>query len=673
MGGYNKKDYTTLYGAAKITGLKTDLFKEWVEEGRLELMDGKLSRRMVDLIKNTIDSYITVDAYLKEKDKEQFKYVKNREKYIDYLEDNDYFGLKMIYPDEFCFPYENGATFYFEKKDAYLLDKKSEDFFKFFGLSEEDKCKIIIEECSNDITKRLLKEFIKNIESYTPSVTTFVKRASEIDVCQIEEKDIKEVINDLPYVASKDLIIEFIDFSKNKLSLDWGKIERKDNYTSRDIGAYPYHVYVLIAKSIFNEEEIKKNHVLEKVFEKSLYYEMWLYLSAHFVCGWRSSDICENWPHPSNETLTKLGIDFESIKDDVLGDKIDHSIYVELGSFIEKSIEISAVKAHKTKKASDLLAPIGNELKSFFGRMVLISEYHRINSNEGKLKCSRDVNYRNFVKFKYLFGDNVYNVMGRNNLSSIRLNKSFLQSIEARARKEGSGTMAAYTIASYARNHSNIDTTAIYIYDHGLNGETAEVVLAMMMDRGVFGTIRYKEFLSAFPDAFGRLTAQEQTRVLAECDVSSYELEVVGADILAEQALIDSFSAGNTKDTLEILGEMFEISQGFGKAKDIGIYCKKRAVGEICVSPSFESCIANVCPYLVFGEAGIKSLVKVVKQYQNKAIVTGNSKYESILKNVILPSYKNILAEISKRMSSAEKGALKKAIGEYNGEYSENN
>ena len=63
--------------------------------------------------------------------------------------------------------------------------------------------------------------------------------------------------------------------------------------------------------------------------------------------------------------------------------------------------------------------------------------------------------------------------MGRNHLCSNKLNKSYLQSMEARARKDGAGTMTAYTIASFARNHSNIDTTAMYIYDHGLDGETA--------------------------------------------------------------------------------------------------------------------------------------------------------------------------------------------------------
>ena len=668
---YKKKDCITINGAVKRIGVKRSVIQEWVEEERVETWNGMIPRVTVESIKSVIDKYISLETYLKSKDNEQFefRYARNREKYIGYLEENDYFGLNVIFADDFPYPYEYGVTFYFETKDINILDKCSIDFFKYFGLSEQDKCKLIIEKCKNGTTKRLLQVFVKDMESFTPSVTAFIKRASRINVCRIKEKDVSEVIRDLPFVASKDLLIEFLEFGKKDLSLDWGKVERKPNHTSKNIGAYPYRIYVIIAKTLFNEEELIRNQVLEKAFDKSKNFETWLYLSAHFVCGWRSGDICENWPYPSEETLRNLKINFGTLKEDVLSGKINSEIYYELGAFIEKSIELAAIKAHKTKKASDLLAPIGDELKLFFGRMVLIAVYHQRTGNGGMLISGRAGEYLNFVQFRYLFGDAVYNLIGRNNLNSRKLNKSYLQSMEARARKDGAGTMASYTIASIARNHSNIDTTAIYIYDHGLDGETAEVVLAMMLDRGVFGTIRYKEFLAAFPDVFEKLTAQEQTQVLAECEISSYELEVMGSEMVAELVLKESFAEGNVNNSLKILSEMFEIAQGFGKAKDAGIYCKKRAVGEACASPSFESCIANVCPYLIFSDSGIKSLIKVINQYKEKARATGNPKYETILNKVILPAYKEILAEISKRMKTSEKEALKKAIGKYNGEY----
>lgn len=667
MTEFKRKDFITIYGAAVKLGVKRAVMQSWIAEGRVESLDGMILKTVVEDIKSVIDGHISLENYLKNRDVELFKYIRNREKYIKYLEENDFFGLNIIFDDEFPYPYEYNQSFYFERKDINKLDKYSSKFFKYFGLSERKKADLMIEECKNDTTKRLLKKYVKNIDSVSLSTIPFIERAITIDFYQIKEEDINGIISTLEYVASKDMMISFLEFGKNELSLSWSKIERKKNHTNKDIGAYPYRIYVLIAKALFNEEELTKNHVLEKVFDKSKNFETWLFLSAHFVCGWRSKDICMNWPYPNKETLDELNINLETLREDILDEKINPDIYYELGTFIEKSIELATVKAHKTKKASNLLAPIADELKVFFGRMALIAVYHQNKSNEGKLQHYRTVDYLNFVQFKELFGDVLYKENGREHLSSKKLNKSYLQSIEKRARKNGAGTMAAYTIASFARNHSNIDTTAIYIYDHGLDGETAEVVLSMMLDRGVFGTIRYHEFLTAFPDAFNKLTAKEQTQILAECEVSSYELEVMSSDMIAEQQLKETFAEGNAKEPLNILNEMFEISQGMGKSKDKGIYCKKRAVGEVCTNPSFESCLANTCPYLIFSESGIKSLIEVIKDYERKARETGNPKYESILKNVIIPRYKHILTEIAKRMKQTEKDALKKAIGVYYG------
>lgn len=675
MSNYKKKDCTTIQGAANRLGVKRQIVEEWVDEGRIKVQNGLILIKNVEMIKIELEKYISLETYLKQHDSAQFnsRYARNREKYIDYLEANQFFGLNIIHKADFQYPYEANASFYFEVKDLKLLDTKSNNFFKFFGLQESEKCQLIIEECKNELTRKLLISFLDTIESYSPPVTAFVTKAINIDLKQISEKDVAEILSELEFIYSKDLLIAFVEYANTKLSLNLGKIERKTSQINKDIGAYPYRIYVAIAKAIFFEGSLSENHVLEKCFEKSVNFETWLYLSIHFVCGWRSQDICENWPYLSDEKVKKINIDINTLKDDILQDRIDASMYYELGAFIEKSIELSATKAHKTGKASDLLAPIGNELKVFFGRLALISVYHYSMRQEGRLISGRTKEYLNYIHFRDVFGDAVYKLIGRKHLSSRKLNKSYLQSLEERARKNGAGTMTAYTIASYARNHSDIDTTAIYIYDHGLNGETAEVVLAMMMDRGVFGTIRYKEFLTAFPDAFARLSAQEQTKLLAECKTSSYELEIMGSDMMAELELKENFEEGNTKQSLIILNEMFEIAQGFGKAKEPGIYCKKRAVGEACDNPIFESCIANVCPYLVFTEVGIRSLVNVVNTYAEKARITTNPKYENILRKVILPAYKEILSEISKRMRPEEKVALKIAIGKYNEEYVKSN
>ncbi|MCR5606838.1 MAG: hypothetical protein K6F69_08495, partial [Treponema sp.] len=565
------------------------------------------------------------------------------------------------------------ASMFFRTEDTERLKKYSNSFFRFFGLSEEEKCRLLIEDCKWNATRSTLLRYIEAIDSFKPSVTHFVEAAIRVDISKATDDIIIKTLRTMKYEGSKDIFIDYISFSKDELCLDLGDIRRKKKHTTRDIGAYPYEKYVKMAKSFFNETLLAENGVLEKSFEKSFCFETWLFICAHFVCGWRASDICNNWPYLTNKEIKALGIDVDNLKSNIMNSNISDDVYYEIGSFIEKSIELAAVKAHKTAKASDLLAPIGKELKIFFGRMALISYYHKIKTNEGELKEYRASEYLNHVRLRELFGNGIYDQLGRTNLSSRRLNKSYLQSLEQRARQDGAGTMAAYMIAAMARNHSDIDTTAIYIYEHGLSGETAEVVLAMMLDRGVFGSIKYKEFLAAFPDAFDRLSAREQTKFLTECNVSAYELEIMASDMDSEESLKEAFAEGKKKKALSILYDMFEISQGYGKSKESGVYCKKRALREACENPLFESCIANGCPYLVFTEAGIKSLIEVIHSYQRTIKETGNPKYERILNDVIWPTYREIMVEMAKKMKPEETKALKALIGVYNERYSKNN
>lgn len=167
------------------------------------------------------------------------------------------------------------------------------------------------------------------------------------------------------------------------------------------------------------------------------------------------------------------------------------------------------------------------------------------------------------------FGEELFLITGKCPISSRRLNKSYLQGLEQAAKDNGNTTLVAHVIASFARNHANIDTTAIYLKDHGLTGESAEVVLYMMMQRGVFSVSLYNILIAAYPDAFDKLSAKEQTMIMEKIPLSAYELETVGNALIASQRMEEVFTDGKTEEPKEILKAMFAISQGKGNA---GIY-----------------------------------------------------------------------------------------------------
>ena len=66
------------------------------------------------------------------------------------------------------------------------------------------------------------------------------------------------------------------------------------------------------------------NNVIEKSLEKSIVFETWLYLSIHYVNGWRQNNICDTWPYLDDErVIKKYGNNIEKLKEDILQEKID--------------------------------------------------------------------------------------------------------------------------------------------------------------------------------------------------------------------------------------------------------------------------------------------------------------------------------------------------------------
>ena len=221
-----------------------------------------------------------------------------------------------------------------------------------------------------------------------------------------------------------------------------------------------------------------------------------------------------------------------------------------------------------------------------------------------------------------------------------------------------------YSYILHPETRALIRFMLVYLKDHGLTGESAEIVLYMMMQRGVFSVSLYNALIAAYPEAFEKLSAKEQTAIMEKIPLSAYEIETAGTSMIASIQMSELFAEGKTEEPREILKAMFAVSQGAGKAKDAGIFCKKKALGYACENPSYESCIANLCPFHVFTSDGVPSLIRVIKDYQIKEQTTGNKKYEIALKTKIIPAFQDIINAIIKEMSEEDKAGTKKLIEE---------
>lgn len=661
----------TILKAAQSIGIKSDVLQYHINNGSIESQDGLIKQSDCNIIRIQRERYIGIKEFLKKHDNDRFesKYVKNRNKYIDFLEKNTYFGIEIVDPEGILFELPEREDFYITKEDSLLLAFRSEQFFQEFGLTEGEKVRWIISHSKGHTSSaEYVKNYLVYIEDedniYTPSLTAFVRTIFDMsDIKQLTDEDIIAAIEEADAVRTKELLTDFFRYVAKYENVKYHNIDLKKRESDSEL-AYPYEDFVRFAKIFFNTGYDKEHNLTLKALENSSYVEMWMFLSCHYICGWRSSDICNRWVYPdlkSNDNPFRINID--TLKEDILNGTIPDETYNKVALYAIRKIEMIYNVPQKTGLGK-LRSEIVPELRTFFGKLILIAEYHHITSGEGYMNSNRAARYRSWVLCRDFFGDGIFAVTGKHSISSRRLNKSYLQGLEQSAKDNGNTTLVAHVVASFARNHSNIDTTAIYLKDHGLTGESAEVVLYMMMQRGVFSVSLYNALIAAYPEAFGKLTAKEQTIIMEKIPLSAYELETIGTSLVASDRITEVFAEGKTDEPKEILKAMFAIAQGKGKAKDAGIYCKKKALGFCCENPTYESCLANLCPYHVFTSDGVPALVKVIKDYREKEIMTGNKKYRIALKTKIIPAFQKIVNAIIKEMSEEEKAGTRKLIEE---------
>ena len=661
----------TVEAASRFLGIRAAVLRDHIDSGEIGYEDGMITGSSLAEIRKQKTDFISLREFLEAYDGSRFSSRKaaDRTKYIEFLEKHRYFGIEVIPPDKVFFSVAGRDDFYIRRDDTEFLDYESRGFFEDFGVSEREKvARILTDSKGHGTTRRCVENYLafmgdgENI--YTPSLTGFVRIVLEIpDISSASDNDIIAAVEAAETGKTKSFLADFFTYASSRETVRYHRLALKKG-ESEALPAYTYEEFAHLAKILFNTVYEREHGLTEKALDNSWYAEMWMFLACHYVCGWRASDICSRWVYPNLKGGSNpFGICTETLKEDILRGAIQDEVYETVAMYVIRRIEMAYNVPQKTGHGR-LRSEILPELRPFFGKLTLIAEYHHLVSGEGYMKPCRIYRYRNRVDCRDFFGEEILKVTGMRHISSRRLNKSYLQGLEQTARDNGNTVLVSHVIAAYARNHADADTTVVYLRDHGLTGETAGVVLFMMMQRGIFGADLYHALLAAYPDTFKSLSAGEQTRLMAKIPLSAYELETSGAVLAASEEIYGRLSLGDTKVPSETLKAMLAVSRGRGRAKEEGIYCMRKALGLCCDHPLYGSCIANLCPSHIFTAEGIPSLLRVLRDYAGKYGRTGNVKYAAALKKCIIPAFQEILNDVIRGMADDEKGAVRKLIEE---------
>ncbi len=318
MAEIDKDDLITIHKTAKITGVNLQVIKYHIEAGNIESMGDMIHKSVCNLILQQKATFIGIKAFLKEHDNDRFesKYVKNRNKYIDFLEENDYFGIEIMEPKKFLFELPEREDFFITKEDAQFLEFKSEQFFNEFGYTEKEKVKEIINHSKDHVVStKYIKKYLNYIEDedniFTPALTAFVRMVFDMpDIKQLTDEDIIDAIDEEKMARTKALFLDYLKFVARYENMKYHNIELKKK-ESNSIPAYSYKDFVDLAKILFNTDYDKEHNLTLKALESSKYTEMWMFLSCHYICGWRSSAICDRWVYPdlkSNDNPFNINI-----------------------------------------------------------------------------------------------------------------------------------------------------------------------------------------------------------------------------------------------------------------------------------------------------------------------------------------------------------------------------
>ena len=163
-----------------------------------------------------------------------------------------------------------------------------------------------------------------------------------------------------------------------------------------------------------------------------------------------------------------------------------------------------------------------------------------------------------------------------------------------------------------------------------------------------------------FPDAVKQLPLKKQNEILDKIQDTPYQIELEQSGLATKLYVQKTFNDNNKGASLQLLKDMYEISQGRGASKDEGVHCVCRARGEVCKHPDYDSCLANACPYLVFTRYGYKALLEVISSYKSLAD-NGDKKAYSVLRDVIMPQFRDIINELMRdvHMPDTEREGLK--------------
>lgn len=574
--------------------------------------------------------------------------------FVDFLEDNGWFGAKV--------KWKNNRLF-IDSKSADIVRSRAAMYFNNYRLNTSEKILLLKDmfcEKFPDSFKKLIQYFE---EFMLPEVTVYTLLDFLLiylpkDFCIMTDEDIAAFMEDVFIELSKyngDILTFFLSWLKDSYTTAYHNdyvMKQRTDWTSAT-QAYDGDEYLELIYYLFNEGYIVDNDMYMKAAKSKNYADTWLFLSIHFICSLRRTDM-ERIYHPRLTMPPKQVL--EKVKNNEFDEK-DARLTLYSITWHLNSLPLQPSKTASSHGIGAVKFCVPESIEAHMGTLFALCEAHRLLAGiPDETPLIRFIS--DYDRINRYMGEEIGELFLEANFRSRSANKSYLQSIFLFTDDilESTGSefaMKGYMLAALARSHKGsygefAHTTSVYLKDAAFSGLTPEFVARELFERGVLSFIPSMLLKMISGPDFSRLPVGKQTELIKVLDMTPYEIESIVK--ISEKSNKNAQAAlarviGKEKKHEEILEILHRIGNGTAVSKQNECLCLMTALHKKCPYPEKGQCIG--CENEISTKSTVFLLVSEYNRLKSLYLETDNElskiKYEAILKQQVLPALDEIL------------------------------
>lgn len=582
-----------------------------------------------------------------------------------FLKENAFFGVSALEHAKL------DETLFVSRTDLLKLEPGLALWIRSYGAGNNEKLILLTDRLRSLVPKtgNLFADYIEHNCSDSRAawiLADYLCFTLKTELVEMDETELDslaaEMDKELPLNAARLFSIFLVYVRENRhLSNGW-TFHFKSRREPQPQEAYTALDFLRMAYIVFNDEAWEKEQLLKKALQSKNAADLWLFVSLHFICGWRRTDLLR-LPMP------KLPVPGDKLRKEIaLGDFNTENILNEL----EGRLRYAPRRPHKTEAyegVSDLKLFFPESLREPMGIILAVAVSHHEDIEPGECFLKAAGQRKQLQSF---FGKDFVAACGNRDFSTRRANKAYLQGLEAVA-EDSSAKPKGYMLAALARSHkghlgSLPTTTDIYLRDANFSGYRPEFIAREMFERGVFSFIPALMLEMYAQQDYRKLSPSAQTELISEIGVAAYGLENMTKAVETSLVKARSAIAEIMRRPESIRGTVADILQniaaGNAPGKQEGCLCLMMAAGFACTDVERNCCLG--CGYEIYTKTILYQLTKEYARLLELKKAADNTEAErctKILKEAVMPAVAEMITSIKKLYPESDLSAMLKFTG----------